>query len=170
MNALYKYIRFWAYTIEILVFFVIERIPNLVPSVNHVKPMILVPVAVMIALFEGKNVGIVFGFIIGLFLDTSATGKIGFYSAVLACLGFLVGTAAQKIIKFNLITSVAFVIAFTTAFYFAHFIFEYLFRGYQDAIYALFNHYLIGMLYTVMLSPCIYFFKKAFAVNIKEKY
>ena len=39
----------------------------------------------------------------------------------------------------------------------------------NDAIYALFNHYLIGMLYTVMLSPFIYFFNKAFAVNIKEK-
>lgn len=169
MNALYKYVRFLAYTIEILVFFVIERIPNLIPSVNHVKPMILVPVAIMIALFEGNKVGAVFGFVVGVFLDVGATGKIGFYSAVLACLGFLVGTAAQKIIKFNLITSVAFAIAFTAAFYFTHFIFEYLFRGYSDVIYAFFNHYLVGVLYTVMLSPFIYFFNKAFAVNIKAK-
>lgn len=169
MNALYKCVRFFAYTIEILAFFVIERIPNLIPSVNHVKPMILVVVAVMIALFEGKKVGAAFGFIIGMFLDVGAAGKMGFYSAVLACLGFLVGTAAQKIIKFNLVTSVAFAIAFTTAFYLVHFVFEYLFRGYSDAIYTLFNHYLIGMLYTVALSPFIYFFNKAFAVNIKAK-
>ena len=169
MSALYKYVRFLAYTIEILVFFVIERIPNLIPSVNHVKPMILVPVAIMIALFEGKKVGIAFGFVIGLFLYAGATGKIGFYSAALTCVGFLVGITAQKIIKFNLITSVAIAIAFTAGFYFAHFVFEFLFRGYSDVIYALFNHYLIGMLYTVMLSPFIYFFNKAFAVNIKAK-
>lgn len=169
MSVIYKYIRFLAYIIEILAFFVVERIPNLIPSVNYVKPMILVPVAIMIALFEGKMVGTAFGFIIGVFLDAGAEGKIGFYSATLACVGFLVGTAAQKIIKFNLITSVAIAIAAIAGLYFTHFVFKFLFCGYSDIIYTLLNHYLIGMLYTVMLSPFIYFFNKAFATNIKAK-
>lgn len=166
MSALYKYIRFLAYTIEILVFFVVGRIPNLIPEINHAKPMILVLVVIMIALFEGRTIGIIFGFMAGLFLDAGAMGSIGFYAAALTCIGFLVGTMAQKIIKFNLITSVAVAIAFTAAFYFAHFIFEFLFCGYSDAIYTLLNHYLVGMLYTVMLSPFVYFFNKAFAVSI----
>lgn len=169
MDKFYKYLRFFAYTIEIVVFFIIERTPNLVPTINDVKPMILLPTAIIIAMFEGEKVGTAFGFFIGLLLDASAVGRIGFYSAILTCLGFFVGTIAQKIIKFNLITSGAFVITFTTVVYFTHFVFEFLFRGYSDIIYSIFNHYLIGLLYTVMLSPFLYFFNKAFAVSIKAK-
>ena len=110
MNALYKYIRFWAYTIEILVFFVIERIPNLVPSVNHVKPMIRAPVAVMIVFCSkaenvGDSVWIYHRFVFGYQCDGQDRFLFGGFGLVA---GFLVGTAAQKIIKFNLITSVAF--------------------------------------------------------------
>lgn len=167
MNTVYKYVRFLAYTIEIIVFFVLERIPNLLPSVNGVRPIILVPIVILIALFEGPNVGVVFGFFAGLLLDVGATGTFGFYAVAMTCLGFLVGNVAQKIIKFNLITSVAVAIAFTAAFYFAHFLFKFLFLGYADAIFSIFNHYLVAMLYTVSLSPLTYFFNKALAVNIK---
>lgn len=169
MNALYKYVRFLAYTIEILVFFIIERIPGLVPSLNSVKPMILVLVTIMIAMFEGSGVGAIFGFVAGIFLDVGAAGSFGFYTAAMTCVGFLVGKAAQKIIKFNLVTCVAIGIAFTAAFYITHFLFEYLFCGYSDVTYAFFNHYLVGMLYTILLSPFVYFFNKAFAVIIKAR-
>lgn len=167
MNIIYKCIRYLAYSIEILVFFIVGQIPNFIPSINNVKPMILIPIAIMIALFEGPKIGLLFGFIVGLFLDVGSSGTFGFYSAVMTCTGFLVGTLAQKIIKFNLITSVAFAIAFITAIYVLHFLFVFLFLDYYDALYAFFNHYVVGLLYTIVLSPFIYFFNKAFAVNIK---
>lgn len=169
MSSIYKWIRFFAYTLEILSFSIVEQIPNLIPSVNNVKPIILLPIAIMIALFEGQKVGLVFGFIVGLFIDIGATGTIGFNTAAMTCLGFLVGNTAQKIIKFNLITSVAFVIAFTAAFYMLHFVFKFLLQGYSDVVYTFFNHYIIGMLYTVAISPFVYFFNKALAVNIKDR-
>lgn len=167
MKIAYKCARFFAYIIEILIIYILEQTPNLIPSIYDVRPTILVPVAVMIALFEGHTVGAVFGFFVGFLLDVGAVGNMGFYSITMTCLGFLVGNIAQKIIKFNLITSVAVAIAFVFAFYFAHFLFEFLFCGYADRLYALVNHYLIAALYTAVLSPFIYFFTKGFAVNIK---
>ena len=169
MSSLYKCVRFFAYILEIITFFIVEQVPNLIPSINNVKPIILLPIAIMIALFEGQKVGLVFGFVVGLFLDVGAVGVIGFNSAVMTCLGFLVGNTAQKIIKFNLITSIAFVIAFTSAFYMLHFVFKFLLHGYSDIAYTFLNHYIIGMLYTVAISPFVYFFNKALAVNIKSR-
>lgn len=166
MRIAYKCVRFFAYVIEILIIYILEQTPNLIPSVYGVRPVILVPVAVMIALFEGHVVGAVFGFFIGLLLDVGATGGIGFYSIATTCLGFLAGNFAQKIIKFNLITSVAVAIAFIFAFYAVHFLVEFLFFGYADRFYALVNHYLTASLYTAVLSPLIYFFTKGVAVNI----
>ncbi len=169
MDSYYKYIRYLAYTIEILVFYVIEGIPNIFPDIKGVRPILLILVAIMISLFEGKKVGTVFGLIVGLFLDYGASGDIGFYSVVITCVSFLVGVIAQKMIKFNLITSILIAISFTTIVYMAHFMVKYLLCGYSDIIYSMLNHYLIGILYTSLFSPFIYFFNKAFAVNIQEK-
>lgn len=169
MERLYRYIRFLAYAIEILAFYIVEQIPNLIPHINNVRPIILLPVAAMIALFEGSGVGLLFGFIIGLFLDCGATGSIGFYSVVVTCLSFLVGIAAERIINFNLLTSAAIAIAFTSALYLLHFLVEFILRGYPDTLYVLLNHYLVGLLYTSLLAPFVYFFNKAFAMHIRER-
>lgn len=168
MAAFYKYVRYLAYSLEILVFYVIQRIPNGFPPINNVRPILLLPVAVMIALFEGRKIGTLFAIIIGLFLDCGSSGKIGFYSITLACIGFLVGAIAQKMIKFNFFTSVLISFAFVAIFYLIHFLFVFSFITHSDAIYTLCNHYFFGALYTSVFSPFIYFFNKAFAVNIKE--
>ena len=63
MSSLYKCVRFFAYILEIITFFIVEQVPNLIPSINNVKPIILLPIAIMIALFEGQKVGLVFGFV-----------------------------------------------------------------------------------------------------------
>ena len=169
MERVYRYLRYLAYTIEILAFYIIEQIPNLIPHVNNVGPVILLPVSAMIALFEGSGVGLIFGFVIGLFLDCGATGNIGFYSVAVTCLSFLVGAAAEKIINFNLVTSVAIATAFTLAVYALHFVVGFLLKGYIDAIYTLGNHYAIGFLYTSLLTPFVYFFNRAFAMTIRER-
>lgn len=168
MDASYKYIRYLAYMIEIIVFYVLEEIPNALPNINGVKPLILILIGIMIALFEGKKVGTVFGLIVGLFLDCGSTGTIGFYSVVMACVGFLIGVIAQKMIKFNLITALLVSFSFIFIIYAVHFLINYLFCGYRDIFYVIYNHYSIGILYTFLLSPFIYFFNKAFAVNIKR--
>lgn len=169
MERVYRYIRYLAYAIEILAFYIVEQIPNLIPHINNVRPVILLPIAAMIALFEGSSVGLIFGFVIGLFLDCGATGNIGFYSVAITCLSFLVGAAAEKIINFNLVTSVAIAVAFIFAVYGLHFIFEFILRGYADALYTLGNHYVIGFLYTSLLTPFVYFFNRAFAMTIRER-
>lgn len=169
MAAFYKYVRYLAYILEILVFYVIEQIPRGIPSINNVKPILLIPIAVMIALFEGEKIGTVFALIVGILLDCESTGEIGFYSITLACAGFLIGALAQKMIKFNFLISIFISLAAILGIYLLHFLFVYLFVTKQDILYILLNHYLVGVLYTFIFSPFIYFFNKAFAVNIKEK-
>ena len=62
MGSVYKYVRYLAYFIEILVLYVIEQIPNFIPGVNGAKPILVLPVVFIIAVFEGENPALMFGF------------------------------------------------------------------------------------------------------------
>ena len=45
-----KYLRYFAYTIEILVFFMVQETPGLVPDLFGARPVLLIPVALSIAM------------------------------------------------------------------------------------------------------------------------
>jgi len=49
----FRVLRYIAYTIEIIVFFIIQQTPGLIPSVYGILPTLLIPIACSIAMFEG---------------------------------------------------------------------------------------------------------------------
>ena len=64
----YKIFRYFAYALEIIVFFIIERTPRLIPEIFGEKAIIIVPILFMIALFEGEKAGLGFGLFIGILI------------------------------------------------------------------------------------------------------
>ena len=48
----FRVLRYIAYTIEIIVFFIIQQTPGLIPSVYGILPTLLIPIACSIAMFE----------------------------------------------------------------------------------------------------------------------
>ncbi len=169
MQSFYTVVRYLAYLIEILVFFIIEQSPTFPLKTNGLFPTLLVPAAVVIALFEGEKVGTIFGLIIGVILDIGYSGTLGVCSVLMACMGFFVGTLSRKVIRCNFFTSMITLCISTLIFYLVHFAFYYLLQGYSDILYTLTTHYLPRFFYTILVSPIIYFFNRSFAINIKGK-
>lgn len=165
----YKIIRYFAYFLEIIIFYILEQTPNLIPGIYGIKPIIIMPILFMIALFEGESVGLVFGFFIGLLLDTSFSWSVGFYTIIMSVTGYIIGLIARRVVKSNL--STAMIISAISIFfiYSFHFVFYFLINGYGDSMYAFTSHYLPRMLYTMLLSPVMYFFNRSFALNIQKE-
>lgn len=69
MERRYQVIRYFAYSIELLVLFIIQETPGLIPAVFGARPILLIPVAVSIAMFENELPAMFFGLAFGLFLD-----------------------------------------------------------------------------------------------------
>lgn len=166
----YKCIRYFAYFIEIIVLYIIEQIPNFIPDINGAGPLLVIPVVYIIALFEGEKVALFFGFFTGILLDISSSGRIGFYTIVLAITAYILGVTARYIIEtvnfFNVLIGSLLSLFIV---YLLYFLIMFIMKGNQEAIYAFMNYYLVGMVYTFLTVPLLYFFNRALAINIRRE-
>lgn len=165
----FKIIRYFAYLLEIIIFYIIGETPHLIPSIYGVKPTLIIPIVFIIALFEGEKVGLVFGIFIGILLDTSFYYGIGFYTIVMSICGYIVGLTARRVVKSNLSTAMIISVVSIFFIYSLHFVIFYLINNYGYNSYAFVFHYLPSMAYTLILTPLIYFFNRSFALNIRKK-
>ena len=135
MRDMNRVIRFLAYTLELLVLFMLQETPGLLPHIYGVRPVLLFPAAVAIALFEEELPAMAFGIVGGLFCDFGLGCALGFHGVVLAVLWSLA-----------LITG-------------AQWFFLYYFT-YSLPEYAFMHHYLPKYFYTLLFLPLLYFLNK----------
>lgn len=169
MKTHYKYFRWAAYVIEILILFVLQQTAGLIPEIYGQRPIILIPVLLTIAMFENERVGAGFGIFIGFIMDIGYGKVLGYNAIILAIIGYIVGAMAVNFIKTNLLTImlVSAVCVFVVLSF--QFIFFYAIKGYGELVYTFQNHYLPRMFYTIMITPIVYYFNLAFALDIKPK-
>ena len=61
MALKYKVIRCVAYTIEIILLFILQELPYLMPSLLGVRPLLLIAAPMTIAILENEKIGLGFG-------------------------------------------------------------------------------------------------------------
>ena len=61
----YTFLKFFAYVIEIIIFYILEGVPNLFPEVLQGKPLFLLPIALSIGFFEKEISAMVYGIVCG---------------------------------------------------------------------------------------------------------
>ena len=144
MALKYKVIRCVAYTIEIILLFILQELPYLMPSLLGVRPLLLIAAPMTIAILEN-------------------------HAIVLGVLGFFIGLLAVNLVKTNVLTSQLCTAAAVFAVISLHFVFFYLLRGYDMASYAYQKYYLPMMLYSFLPTPILYYFNKAFVVGVRER-
>ncbi|HEX3038007.1 MAG TPA: rod shape-determining protein MreD [Oscillospiraceae bacterium] len=169
MEKRYKILRYFAYAIEILIVFIIQETPNLIPAVFGARPVLLIPVALSIAMFESETAAMGFGLFCGLLVDFGAGNVLGFHGLLLTVMCYMIGLMVINLLRTNLITAF-FVTAVALAIIFLlQWVFFFVLAGYQGSGYALFTHYLPKYGYTLILMPIAYYFNRAFALLLKPK-
>ena len=126
MALKYKIIRCVAYTIEIIILFVLQEIPYLIPSLLGVRPLLLIAAPMTIAILENEKMGLGFGIFAGLLMDMGYGPVVGFYAIMLGLLGFLIGLLAVNLVKTNVLTSLLCTAVAVFTVISLHFVFFYL--------------------------------------------
>ena len=165
----YKGIRFFAYFLEILVLFMVQETPGLMPSVYDVRPTLLIPAALSIAFFESELAGMAFGVLCGLFLDFGMGSAFGFHALFLGILCWLLGCLAAELIRTNLLTAILAGILGIFLMLSIQWFFCYVLYGYEYQGYAYVRHYLPRMAYSLAFMPLTYYFNRALALFIRER-
>lgn len=165
----YKWIRYFAYTIEILVFFMVQETPGLIPWLFGARPVLLIPVALSIALFESEKAAMGFGLFCGLLIDLGMGGVLGFHSLLLTVICYTLGVLAANLIRTNFLTAMIVAISVCALVLILQWVFFYVLFGYEDPVYTLTAHYMPRFFYTVACMPIGYYFNRALAVQIRSK-
>ena len=165
----YRGIRYFAYVLEILVLFMVQETPGLLPAVFRERPVLLLPAALSIAFFETDLSAMVFGVLCGLFLDFGMGMAFGFHGLFLGVLCFLLGKLATDLIRTNLLTALLAGLAGTVVVLSLQWFFCYFLYGYEHPGYAFLYHYLPRMAYTWVFMPVTYYFNRALAIFLRER-
>lgn len=171
MNSALKYriIRYFGYTVELLVLFVLQETPGLIPAVFGAKPVLLVPAAISIAMFENEIPAMAFGLLSGLFMDFGFSGILGFHALLLAAACYIISLVAANLFQTNFLTAMLFAAVAAASLTILQWVFFYVLYGYKHPVYALTAHYIPAFFYTMILTPVAYYFNRAIALQVRSK-
>ncbi len=165
----FRVVKYTAYVLEIIIVYVIQSTPGLIPEVFGGKPIMLIPVAITIALFEREVSAVVFGVICGLITDMGYSGAVGYYGIVLAITCFVVSNLMENYIKTNMLTVMIIATISVPIIVFIQFAFYYIFVGYTDIWGFFVRHYVSRIIYTWVFTPVFYGINKFVAVRTSIK-
>lgn len=172
----FKALRYFAYTVEILVVFMLQETPGLIPPLFGARPTLLLPLALSIAMFESETAAMGFGLLSGLLIDFGISGTLGFHGLLLTVLCYSIGVMVINLLRTNLLTalltaavSLAVIFFLQWIFYYVLFDYQHLYQNEKYVVYSLTNHYFPRYCYTLALTPVFYYFNRAFAFLIREK-
>lgn len=167
MEKRYKALRFFAYSIEILIFYIIQGTPKFIPSIFGSKPCMLIPIAITIAVFESEIAAMIFGTVCGILTDIGYGNTIGYFAITLCIICFFIGFFYQNVIVTNLInTSIIGFITVVLVLGF-HFVIFHISQGNPNPKEYFISHYISRILYTFALVPLFYYLNKLLSKGMR---
>ena len=168
MDGKQKLLRHLAYYLEILIIFILSGTPQLMPSILGIKPVLLLPVALTIAVFESEIPAMIYGCVCGVLLDVGFTGEIGYYTVVLTILSFVLGYCASNFFVTNFLNAMVIGISSVVALLLVHFFIFSICTGDPQAGTHFIRHYLIRIFYTLIFLPLFFWFNRLFITTMKD--
>ena len=170
IRDLNKLIRYLAYVLELLVLFMLQETPGLLPSIFGARPVLLFPAVVAIAMLEPEVPALLFSVVGGLFCDFGLSGMLGFHALVLGVLCFFISLVIRTYLQNNMATAILTGVWSIGLVVLAQWFFLYFFQ-YSYPAYALTHHYLPKYFYTLLFLPLLYLLNRGLsqALGAQEK-
>ncbi len=160
MDGKLKNLRYITYAIEIILLYVFSGIPGFLPSILGVKPLLLLPVAVTIAVFEKEVAAMFYGLACGALCDLGFTDKIGFYTIALTVLCFAFGYCARNFFVTNFENAMAIGGTTVVVLLCLHFMLFFASTDAPNMGAHFVRHYLIKIFYTAVFLPPLFFLNR----------
>ena len=152
----YKAVRYLTFFLEIILCYIIQTTPGLTLEVFGGRPVILVPLALSIAVFEDEIPSIFWGVFCGLLSDVNYSGPVGYYAIMLAVLCYAVSVLMENYIHTNLLTTMIIASISIPIVIFGQFLLFYVASGYTQVWEYFLRHYLSRIIYTWAFVPLLY--------------
>ena len=157
MRVRESFLKYSGYILLITLVYAISTARGVLPTFFGTKPLILIPLVLCIAMFEGDLCGATMGAVAGALMDAGSMSAFGFSAIFLLAFGFAAGFLITYFMRNNIFT--ALIICAGSAFlygFFKWFFFYAIFR-YDNAFYVLCRYYLPSAVYTLVFMPLFYF-------------
>ncbi len=94
-------IKYFLYTLMLFVLYTIQTTPGLF-SIGAVKPFLILPAVVCIAMYEREYAGGLLGALGGMLCDLSSNSYFGFYGIMLLLIGTVIGLLCEYLVQRSL--------------------------------------------------------------------
>ncbi len=163
-----KFYRYLAYSLEILLLFVLGSTPNLLPQLCGATPCLLVSLALAIAVFENELPAMFFGLVCGALTDLGFSNSIGTFAVGLTIVCFIIGFCANNLVATNFLGVMVTATVVITALISLHFVFVYVIKGYDNASVYFVNHYISRIVQTIICTAVLYYVNKFLYSTLNE--
>lgn len=155
-----SFFRYFAYTLEILIFYVLQGTPNLVPELFGSKPLLLIPIALTIASRERVVPSLVFGAACGVLTDIGSGSSVGFFAITLTLVCFAeVSIYENYLVPSFLTVSIISVISVPCIIGMYFLLFRF-FAGIEECGYLFVHHYISRIVYTLLMTIPLYYLNR----------
>lgn len=151
-----SFFKYLAYVIEIVVLYVLQDTPNLLPQLWGSKPLLLVVLAISIAAREKQIPSLVFGAVCGVMTDIGG-GCIGYFGIVLTLVCYFEAEIFKKYLVPSFWLVFLYALAAVVVIIGLYFVIFRLLAGVEGAGGLFVSHYLSRMGYTVVWILPLYF-------------
>lgn len=151
-----NFVKYTAFSLELLLCFVIQSIPALTLEVFGGRPVLMLPIALTIAIFEGEIPSIAFGVAAGLLADSGYSGPVGYYAIMLAIACYIISILMENYIRTNLLTAVIIGAISVPVIITGQFLLFYVLMGYGNELNYYLTHYVSKIIYTFAFIPVFY--------------
>lgn len=154
------FFRYLAFGFEILLLWVLQSTPKLMPEVLGSKPFLLLAAALSFAACSKAVPAIVLGAVCGALSDISANGTVGYFSVAFTLVCYAAAMLLNTYLNRNALTSAVLALGSIVAVVGLYFLLFRLFAGVPDSGALFVRHYLSRIGYTALVFFPLYFLNR----------
>jgi len=151
------------YGLSAFIIMLMQNAPAFFPSIGYARPTPLVLFVVCVAMFEGPRIGAAIGVISGLLWDLYSVRVFGFTALQMLFVSVIVALLVQWLLRTNFLSGMLLCFSGVVAQMLVEWFFRYVLFMHEETWTILISVYLPNALYTVLLSPVMYWFVLALA-------
>lgn len=145
-----------SYILMFLLLFVLQSTPRFL-TIHGVRPILLLPACVVLAMFEGGFVGGLYGAFAGILCDLGSFSFYGLYSVLLLVCATICGLLAVLLMQRTLRVALLLTLGVSSLCILMRFVFEFGLWNYENTALVFFGQSLPTLIFTVLFTPAFFF-------------
>lgn len=162
-----SFFKYLAYALEVVLLYVLQDTPKLLPQLWGGKPLLLVVLALAIAANENQIPSMVFGAVCGVLTDISG-GGVGYFGIALTLVCYAESEIFKKYLVVSLWSVLVYAFAAVCVIVGVYFVIFRLLAGIDGAGELFVSHYISRMVYTAVFIIPLYFLNRFLYRNLES--